>query len=117
MRPCTYMITEDVIAVYTGLGRSYRQAINEQYEASPIFRKLLRDMDIFWGIPAVVVGLVTLILVCVESVPVEVAYGLGWGIPPLWAGIWAMITMRWVQRTLKKEAQTWATANNDDIIV
>ena len=111
MRPCTYMIIEDVLAVDTGLGRRYRKALSERYQASPVFRKMLRDMDLFWGVSAVVVGVACLVLVLDGNVQEEVAYGLGWGIPPVWAGVWAVVTMKWVQRTLRKEAQMWDEAS------
>ena len=114
MRPCTYMITEDVIAVDTGVGRRYRGAMNDRYEASPIFRKMLRDLDLFWGVSAVVVGLICLAVVCDENMQEEVAYGLGWGIPPIWAGVWALITIKWVQTALKKEAQAWDERSKED---
>lgn len=107
MRPCTYVIIEDVLAVDTGLGRRYRKALSERYEASPTFRKMLRDMDLFWGLSAVILGVACFVLVLDGDVQEEVAYGLGWGIPPVWAGVWAVITITWVQRSLKKEAQAW----------
>ena len=101
------MITEDVIAVDTGAGRKYRKAISDRYEASPMFRKMLKDLDLFWGLSAVVVGAACFVMVCDGNVQDEVAYGLGWGVPPIWAGIWALITIKWVQRTLEEEAQAW----------
>lgn len=77
MRPGTYMIIEDVLAVDTGVGRAYRKALSDRYEASPIFRTLLRQMDLFWGIPALLVGGVTTAVVFTESLPVTISYGVG----------------------------------------
>ena len=31
----------------------------------------------------------------------------GWVIPFIWAGIWALVTTFWVQRSLKHEAAVW----------
>jgi hypothetical protein len=36
---------------------------------------------------------------------------VGWVMPFLWAGIWAAITIPWVQRDLTKEYEEWTTAN------
>lgn len=51
-RSGTYMIVEDVMAVDTGVGRAYRKAINDRYEASPMFRNMLHQLNLFWAIPA-----------------------------------------------------------------
>ena len=99
MRPCTYVITEDVITVDTGLGRRYRKVINNCHEASPSFRKWLKDLELAWGLSAVIVGVPCFVVVCDSRVQEEeVACGLGWGIPPIWAGAWATIIINWVQR-------------------
>jgi len=127
-RPGTYMIIEDVIAVDTGLGRSYRRALSDRYEASPLFRQMLHRLNIFWAIPALLVGAGVTAAVLTERVPEEVAYGIakrqiviqcilqdvgligltGWGVPPIWAGIWALITLQWVQVSLRREREAWS---------
>jgi len=33
--------------------------------------------------------------------------GLGWGVPFLWAGIWAAVTVPWVQAVMHKETVSW----------
>lgn len=47
------MIIEEVMAVDTEVGRAYRKATNERYEASPIFRN---NLNVFWAIPALCMG-------------------------------------------------------------
>jgi hypothetical protein len=32
---------------------------------------------------------------------------LGWGVPFLWAGIWAAITVPWVRSVMAKERKSW----------
>ena len=71
------MIIEDVIAVDTGMGRQYRKALNDRYEASPAFRQLLHAMDLFWALSALLVGAGTTAAVLNDRVPQEVAYGVG----------------------------------------
>ena len=33
--------------------------------------------------------------------------GLGWGVPPLWAIVWTLITFPTVQYCLRKEEKAW----------
>ena len=49
MRSLTYTIIADVMATGTGMGRGYRRTINERWKASPLFRRLLRQSNLFWG--------------------------------------------------------------------
>lgn len=76
-RPGTYMIIEDVMAVDTGVGRAYRKAINDRYEASPMFRNMLHQLNLFWAIPALCVGAGVTAAVVDYRVPQTLAYGLG----------------------------------------
>lgn len=71
------MVIEDVIAVDTGVGRAYRRAINERYEASPMFRNMLHQLNLFWAIPALCVGAGVTAAVVDDRVPQTVAYGIG----------------------------------------
>jgi hypothetical protein len=103
--PITYSIVEDVVAVDGGGGQKYRAALLARYNASPRFRAMLRQMTWFWGVPAVVVGVVLLALIF--TVKREVAYGLGWAVPAIWAGLWTCITIYWVRRVLDKEEREW----------
>ena len=36
----------------------------------------------------------------------------GWDVPPLWTGIWVLITIQWVQIALKKEKEAWQKNSN-----
>ena len=68
---------EDVIAVDTGAGRNYREALNNRYEASPLFRRMLSRLNWFWGVSALVVGFGTVAAVWVQQIPEYIAYGIG----------------------------------------
>lgn len=107
VRPMTYTILEDVIAVDTGAGRAYRKALNDRYEASHGFRVLLHRVDLFWSVPALLVGVACMVVAGVPQVPQTVGYGIGWGVPPLWVGLWAVITTYSVQHFLRKEREEW----------
>lgn len=103
--PIIYSIVEDVVAVDGGGGQRYRSALMMRYNASPKFRTLLRQMTWFWGVPSLFIGVVLIALIF--TVRKEVAYGLGWSIPAIWAGIWTLITILWVKRVLKEEEEEW----------
>ena len=107
LKPATFTILEDVLSVDTGVGRRYRRALQERYEASRDFRRLLRQMDLFWGIPALLVGVGVLAAIGHPKVGQTTAYALGWGIPPVWALIWAIITTIWVKIALRLEKKAW----------
>ena len=77
-RPKTYMIIEDIIAVDTRVGRtSYRIAIDERYEAHPMCRNMLHQLDLLWAIPALSVGAGLMAAVVDNRVPKAIAYGVG----------------------------------------
>lgn len=105
--PITYTIIEDVIAVDAGVGKVYREALWKRYNASPRFRKMLIQLVWFWGIPSVIVGVIMLALIF--TVTKEAAYGIGWGVPNIWAGIWTILTILWVRKSLRIEKETWKT--------
>jgi hypothetical protein len=105
--PITYTIIEDVIAVDAGAGKVYRAALLQRYNGSPRFRKMLIQLVWFWGIPSVIVG--TVLLALIFTVKKEVEYGLGWAVPNIWAGIWTILTILWVRRSLRIEKETWKT--------
>lgn len=107
IRPVTYTILEDVIAVDTGKGRDYREALNARWEASPRFRRLLKKVDILWSVPALVVGFACTAVVAIPQINQNIGYGVGWGVPPLWAGLWVVLTTYSVQYELKKEWDEW----------
>lgn len=103
--PITYSLIEDVVAVDGGGGKRFRAAFLERYNASPRFRALLRDLTWFWGVPCLVVGVVLMALIF--TVSREVAYGLGWGVPAAWAGLWTLVTIFWVRKVLREEEEGW----------
>ena len=77
VRPGVYYIIEDIIAVNAGGGRPFREGLAARYEASPIFRKMLRDQSLFWSIPALILAIACTVVIIVHSVPDPVAYGIG----------------------------------------
>lgn len=75
--PGAYYVVEDIVAVNAGGGLPFREGLAARYEASPIFRKMLRDLSLFWSIGAVGMGAVLTVIVCIHSVKKEIAYGVG----------------------------------------
>jgi len=109
--PGVYYFIEDIIAVNGNAGRPFREALAARYEASPRFRQMIRNQSLFWSIPSLVVAIACTVVVCIHAVPKAVAYGIGWGVPFLWAAIWAAISVPWVKRDMHLETETWELDN------
>ena len=75
--PGIYYIAEDIVAVNAGGGRPFREGWAARYNASPIFRKMIRDQSWFWSIPGLFVATACTVVVCIHPVPKAVAYGIG----------------------------------------
>ena len=105
LRPAIYSMIEDVVAVDGSGGTEYREALNRRYEASHVFRSLLRRLGVFWAVGAEGMAMVTTILIF--TIGPEAAYVVGWSAPFVWAGIWTGITIYYAKYMLKKEQQAW----------
>lgn len=75
--PGVFYIMEDIVAVNAGGGRPFREGMAARYKASPIFRKMMRDLSWFWSIPGLLVAGATTVVVVINPVPEPVSYGLG----------------------------------------
>ncbi|KAF3765661.1 hypothetical protein M406DRAFT_231875, partial [Cryphonectria parasitica EP155] len=106
LRPCIYTIIEDVVAVDGSGGTAFREALNRRYEASHVFRSMLRQLGIFWAVGAEAMAVVCMILIF--TVSDDAAFTIGWSVPFGWAGVWSLCTIWYVKRELKKEKVAWA---------
>ncbi|WPH01168.1 Hypothetical protein R9X50_00400400 [Acrodontium crateriforme] len=106
LRPGIYSVIEDVCAVDGSGGTEFREALNRRYEASHVFRAMLRRLGMFWAIGSELMAVVLTILIF--TIQKEAAYVVGWAVPFIWAGIWTAITFWYVNRKLKEETITWA---------
>ena len=77
MNPGAYYFMEDVIAVNGNAGRPFREALAARYVASPIFRRMIRNVSLFWSVPSLLVAIACTVVVCIHSVPAPVGYGIG----------------------------------------
>ena len=130
VKPGVYYFIEDIVAVNANAGRPFREALAARYEASPIFRRLIKHQSLFWSVPALVIAIVLTVVVCVHTVSDPVAYGVGksnhfdasvperqandstgWAVPFVWAGLWVPITLLWVRREMREERGSWETDN------
>jgi hypothetical protein len=103
--PLTFCLLEDICAVDGKAGKKFRTAAMARYHASPRFRALLLQLLWFWSIPSIVIGAVLIAAIYLTSD--DIAYGVGWGVPTVWAVIWTWITIGWVQRALQVEKESW----------
>ncbi|KAK3938564.1 hypothetical protein QBC46DRAFT_265106 [Diplogelasinospora grovesii] len=110
VRPLVYTLVEDIVAVDGAAGQSYRKRLLARYDVSPHFRKMMAELNWFWGIGALVDGVATLIVIW--TVPEEIAYGVGWGSPLIVATVWTIITVWWVRRSLRIEKKLWGTGGS-----
>ncbi|KAF8523360.1 hypothetical protein BU17DRAFT_43922 [Hysterangium stoloniferum] len=103
--PFTFTFVEDIVAVDGGAGLAFRKAWRARYEASTVMRKLLRDQALFWGAGGCTAAAA---IISVSWTTMEdVAYGVGYGVPWVWAIVWTCISVILVKRELKKERMVW----------
>jgi len=96
------------MAVDVGLGRKYRQALEERWTASERFRGMLWKVGWFWAGGGLVVGAVVLgVVVWMGERGMVGAFAVGWGVPWVWAGMWAVGTCWFVRRELEGEGREW----------
>jgi len=107
MRPGIYSLIEDICAVDGSGGTEFRIALDRRYEASHVFRAMLRRLGIFWAVGAQGCAVLTTVLVFALT-NVDIAYIIGWSLPFVWAGIWTLFTFWYVKRELKRERTLWA---------
>ncbi|KAK6442364.1 hypothetical protein LTR95_001410 [Oleoguttula sp. CCFEE 5521] len=106
VRPGIYSIIEDVVAVDGSGGTDFREALNKRYEASHIFRAMLRRLGLFWSLGAQ--GFAVVCTILVFTLQKDGAYAVGWAAPFIWAGVWTLLTIWYVKKMLKVEAEAWA---------
>lgn len=105
-KPFAYYVIEDFVSVDAGQMRVFREELRARWEASPIFRRLIWDVNIWWMFGGV--NFIGALAGVTWGVSFNVAYGLSFGILFIWIGIWALITWLWVRRELRKERE-WFT--------
>lgn len=105
LRPAIYSIIEDIVAVDGSGGTAFREALNKRYEASHVFRAMLRRLGVFWAFGCEGMAVATTILVF--TIQHEAAYCVGWSAPFVWAAVWTLVTYVYVRRKLKEEKKAW----------
>ncbi|EKM52145.1 uncharacterized protein PHACADRAFT_31895 [Phanerochaete carnosa HHB-10118-sp] len=100
-----YTIVKDVIAVDGGGGLLYRHVWAHRYQASVVMRRLLRNTALAWGATgtALAGGLVAIAWLA----PRDTAYGLGFGVPWLWAVVGTAATVGYARYMLRLEKDNW----------
>ncbi|KAI9743769.1 MAG: hypothetical protein M1818_002502 [Claussenomyces sp. TS43310] len=102
MKPGVFVLIEDIVAVDGGGFQAFREALVVRYESSEIFRRLVEQMNWFWGIGSMIVaGGTTAIVYAVPNL--DVVFAIGWCLPWVWASIGAICTILWTRRMLVAE--------------
>lgn len=72
MPTALYVLIEDVVAVDGGGGQMYRYALRTRYLSSPYFRRMLFEMNCFWGGGSVIFA--AAITAVIFTTPENIAY-------------------------------------------
>ena len=112
--PLTFCILEDITACDGGGGKAYREAALARFNASPRFRRLLVQLLWAWSISGLLISVALIALAW--TIHEEVAYTLGWAVPSVWGIIGAFSTIKWSQRCLRIEKETWARERPDGVV-
>ncbi|CEL08857.1 hypothetical protein ASPCAL12002 [Aspergillus calidoustus] len=107
MPTALYVLIEDVVAVDGGGGQMYRYALRTRYLSSPYFRRMLVQMNYFWAGGSIIWA--AAITAMIFTTPQDAAFAIGWCVPFVWAGLWTLITIPWVQSDLRREKEAWRT--------
>lgn len=99
----TYYVIEDFVAVDAGQGRGYRAELKERWNASPVFRLMIWEVNLWWTVGGVIfIGALAGIT---WGCDFNTAYGLSFGVLFIWIGVWAAATWWWVRRKLQIERE------------
>lgn len=114
-RPALLVFIEDFGAIECSGERDYRAAILARYDASVDFRRMIRKLSWFWGIGLILIGgLATGLIFGLHDE--HVAFGIGWGVPPVLIAPLAIITNFWVNWETRRERRRWAEKYEADYI-
>jgi hypothetical protein len=107
-KPFVYYVMEDFIAVDAGQMRIYREELRARWNASPVFRRLLWDVNMWWtlGGSTFIGGLAGM----TWGLEFNLAYGLSFGMLFAWIGVWALGSIWMVRRDLRRERE-WFNRN------
>ncbi|KAI0357323.1 hypothetical protein OH77DRAFT_1519268 [Trametes cingulata] len=103
--PGVYTLVEDIVAVDGGGCVEFRQAWRIRYEHSAIMRRIVRVTSLWWGASGTI--LAGVFIAIAWTTPDDIGYGIGWGLPWLWAMVSAALTVWWVHRELEREQALW----------
>ncbi|TDZ35999.1 hypothetical protein C8035_v009070 [Colletotrichum spinosum] len=106
LRPGIYSLIEDICSVDGSGQTEFRVALDRRYEASHVFRAMLRRLGVFWAVGAEACAVLCTVLIFTLSG--DAAYTIGWSLPFVWAGIWSVATIWFVKWELKRESKAWA---------
>lgn len=107
IRPGGYYIMEDVVAVDGGGRSAFRKALIVRYENSPIFRRLVLEMTVYWAIAGLIfVGVSAAITF---TTPLYIAFGVTLAWTPIWPFSCFLVAFYWVQRRLAQEEHWFKT--------
>ncbi|KAI9643226.1 hypothetical protein NHQ30_007842 [Ciborinia camelliae] len=106
-RPALLAIIEDAGAVEGQGGVVYRSNVMRRYEVSPVFRRMMMVLTWAWGIGLICIAIVSTVIIM--TLPENIGFGIGWGLPYLWGFASVCLTMIFVKRQLRKEKLHWDT--------
>jgi hypothetical protein len=105
-RPALLAILEDSGAIEYRGEQPARIAVLRRYEASPLFRRMIQRLSWFWGVGFMVIAIAATILTFGLEEE-DVAFGVGWGVPYVWASVYGVGTVVFVKASLKEERRLW----------
>jgi hypothetical protein len=105
-KPFTYYVIEDFVAVDAGQGKGYREELKERWNTSPVFRRMIWDVNLWWTIGGVI--FIAALAGVTWGCDFDTAYGLSFGVLFIWIGVWALVTWLWVNRNLRVEREWFA---------
>ncbi|KAH9851656.1 hypothetical protein C2E23DRAFT_234105 [Lenzites betulinus] len=105
--PAAYTLVEDIVAVDGGGCVEFRQAWRIRYEHSVIMRRIVRITSIWWGASGCLFA--GAFIAIAWTTAEDIGYGIGWGLPWLWAMVSGGLTVRWVRSELERERAEWAS--------
>jgi hypothetical protein len=107
-RPALLGFIEDAGAIEGQGGVEYRKQLMKRYEVSPRFRRMVLLLSWGWGLGLLsVASLATVLIMVVDDT--DVGFGVGWGLPYLFAAVYVFFTVIFVKSQLAKERAEWGT--------